>query len=259
MKPAPPAVTILIHRDGAVRSRSYRFPLWLVRTVLIGGGILACLLIVVLALYAPIVALAARVPDLRSEIGRLKAENAQIQNLRVAIDSLESQYTKVRGMLGADVPSQNSAAEKLPSAPTIVVSGQPPAPGESGVPVRWPLDESGYVTRGQLGAADDPTHAGMDIAVPTGTPVRAAGAGTVEEAGTDPEYGMYVLIRHLDGFTTRYAHLSRLLTGVGTVVPVGVVIGLSGNSGRSSAPHLHFEVRREGQSIDPLSQIQEGH
>ena len=258
MKPPRQAVTILIHKDGAVRSRSFRVPLWLVRTFLIGGGGLFCLLGVVLALYAPIVGLAARVPGFKSEIARLRAENAQIQRLRVEVDSLESQYEKVRGMLGADIPSQN-AEEKLPSAPTITVSGRPPRSGDAGVPMRWPLDESGYVTRGQLGAADDPTHAGTDIAVPTGTPVRAAGSGTVVETATDPEYGMYVLIRHAEGFTTRYAHLSRILTAAGTEIPVGVVIGLSGNSGRSSAPHLHFEIRRKGQSIDPLSQIQEGH
>lgn len=259
MKPSRQAVTILIHRDGAVRSRSFRFPLWLVRTILIGGGVIVCLLVIVLALYAPILTLAGRVPGLRSEIARLRAENAQIQHLRVAVDSLESQYSKVRGMLGADLPSQSSGGDKPLSAPTILVSGKQHAAAGSGVPIRWPLDESGYVTRGQLGAADDPTHAGADIAVPAGTPVRASGAGTVVEAGTDPEYGMYVLIRHAEGFTTRYAHLSRLLTSAGTEVPVGVVIGLSGNSGRSSAPHLHFEIRRKGQSIDPLSQIQEGH
>ena len=258
MKPPRQAVTILIHKDGAVRSRSYRLPLWLVRTFLIGGGVVFALLVIVLALYAPIVGLAARVPRLKSEIAQLRAENAQIQHLRVAVDSLESQYAKVRGMLGADIPSQN-AEQRLPGAPTITVSGRPPSRADAGVPVRWPLDESGYVTRGQLGAADDPTHAGADIAVPVGTPVRAAGSGAVVEAATDPEYGMYVLMRHADGFTTRYAHLSRILTAAGTEVPVGMVIGLSGNSGRSSAPHLHFEIRRKGQSIDPLSQIQEGH
>ena len=258
MKPPRQAVTILIHKDGAVSSRSFRIPLWLVRTILIGGSGLFGLLVSVLALYAPIVGLAARVPHLNSEIARLRAENAQIERLRIEVDSLESQYAKVRGMLGADIPSQNTD-ERLPSAPTITVSGRPPRTGDAGIPVRWPLDESGYVTRGQLGAADDPTHAGTDIAVPTGTPVRAAGSGTVVEAATDPEYGMYVLIRHAGGFTTRYAHLSRILTTAGADVPVGAVIGLSGNSGRSSAPHLHFEIRQKGQSIDPLSQIQEGH
>lgn len=258
MKPPRQAVTILIHKDGAVRSRSFRIPLWLVRTILIGGSVVFCLLVVVLALYAPILGLAGRVPHLNSEIARLKAENAQIDRLRVEVDSLESQYAKVRGMLGADIPSQN-ADERLPSAPIITVSGRPPRTNDAGIPVRWPLDESGYVTRGQLGAADDPTHAGTDIAVPIGTPVRASGSGTVVEAATDPEYGMYVLMRHAGGFTTRYAHLSRILTTVGAEVPLGLVIGLSGNSGRSSAPHLHFEIRQKGQSIDPLSQIQEGH
>lgn len=259
MKSTRQAVTILIHRDGAVHSRSFRIPLWAVRTILFGGGALLAILVIVLALYAPILGLAARVPGLKSEIAQLRAENAQIQRLRLAVDSLESQYSKVRGMLGADVPSQNDNGRQLPAAPTILVTGSHLVRPDSGIPERWPLDQSGYVTRGQLGAADDPTHAGVDIAVPTGTPVRSAGSGMVLEAGSDSEYGNYVLIQHTDGFTSRYAHLERVLTSKGTAVTLGAVIGVSGSSGRSSAPHLHFEIRRNGQSIDPLSQIREGH
>jgi murein DD-endopeptidase MepM/ murein hydrolase activator NlpD len=81
----------------------------------------------------------------------------------------------------------------------------------------------------------------------------------VKEAGTDPAYGLFVLLEHPDGYETMYGHLSRVVARRGTEVGAGQVIALSGNSGRSTAPHLHFEIRRSGRSIDPLSMVKEGH
>jgi len=113
--------------------------------------------------------------------------------------------------------------------------------------------------RGQVRPGDPAeSHPGIDIAVPVGAPVRAAGGGTVAAAGTDPDYGMYVLLRHPAGYETMYGHASRLLVGEGEQVQAGQVIALTGNSGRSTAPHLHFEIRREGRSIDPLTVVKEG-
>jgi murein DD-endopeptidase MepM/ murein hydrolase activator NlpD len=95
------------------------------------------------------------------------------------------------------------------------------------------------------------------VAVPVGSPVRASGGGKVEAAGTDPDYGLFVLLRHPGGFQTMYGHTSRLLVREGESVAAGQVIALSGNTGRSTAPHLHFEVRRDGRSLDPLTVVQE--
>src|SRR5947199_249405 len=95
------------------------------------------------------------------------------------------------------------------------------------------------------------------FAGPAGTPVRAAGGGAVEAAGTDPAYGLFVLLRHSSGYETMYGHASRLLVREGDSVQAGQVIALSGNSGRSTAPHLHFEIRREGKSLDPLTVVKQ--
>ena len=134
---------------------------------------------------------------------------------------------------------------------------------ESGAshPGHWPLDVEGFVTRGQVRAGESgvgESHPGIDIAVPVGTPVRAAGGGAVSAAGTDPNYGLYVLLRHPDGYETLYGHASRLLVAEGEQVASGQVIALTGNSGRSTAPHLHFEIRHEGKSVDPLTLVKEG-
>ena len=90
------------------------------------------------------------------------------------------------------------------------------------------------------------------------TMIRASGGGEVLQTGTDPEYGLFVLLQHPDGYQTMYGHLSRVAVGLSQPVGSGEVIGLSGNSGRSSAPHLHFEIRREGKSLDPLTLVKEG-
>lgn len=94
-------------------------------------------------------------------------------------------------------------------------------------------------------------HAGIDFRLPTGSEVRASGSGTVVSAGRNGGYGNMVEINHGDGLTTRYAHLSRVLTKVGDTVESGDVVGLSGSTGRSTGPHLHYEVRRNGRASDP--------
>ena len=94
--------------------------------------------------------------------------------------------------------------------------------------------------------------------MPAGTPVRASGGGTVKEAGYDPDYGLFVLLRHPSGYETMYGHASRLIVAEGDDIHAGQVIALSGNSGRSTAPHLHFEIRRDGKSLDPLTLVKEG-
>ena len=88
--------------------------------------------------------------------------------------------------------------------------------------------------------------------------VRASGGGTVQQLGEDPEYGFFVLLDHPDEYQTMYGHLSRILVEPGASVAPGQVIGLSGNSGRSTAPHLHFEIRQKGVSLDPRTMVKEG-
>jgi murein DD-endopeptidase MepM/ murein hydrolase activator NlpD len=98
-------------------------------------------------------------------------------------------------------------------------------------------------------------HAGIDFAAPTGTPILAAGAGTVAQAGYNGGYGRWVLIRHGNGLSTGYAHLHGIARGIrpGARVRQGQVIGFVGSSGLSTGPHLHFELHRNGKPVNPLS------
>ena len=98
-------------------------------------------------------------------------------------------------------------------------------------------------------------HTGMDLAVPTGTPVRAALGGTVTTATYHSSYGYYVMVDHGNGLSTLYAHNSRLMVKVGQTVETGDVVSLSGSTGRSTGPHLHFEVRVNGQRTNPRNYL----
>lgn len=99
-------------------------------------------------------------------------------------------------------------------------------------------------------------HSGMDLAVPTGTSVRAALPGTVTVSTYNQGgYGYYVMIDHGNGLSTLYGHNSQLLARVGQTVEAGDVIALSGSTGRSTGPHLHFEVRINGERTNPRSYL----
>ena len=98
-------------------------------------------------------------------------------------------------------------------------------------------------------------HKGIDWAVPVGTAVMASSAGTVTRAGWGSGYGYVVYIRHADGRETRYGHLSKILVKSGQTVQQGQKIALSGNTGRSTGPHLHFEILIGGSQVNPLNYL----
>ena len=99
-------------------------------------------------------------------------------------------------------------------------------------------------------------HQGIDWAIPRGTAVYASSGGTVTKAGWGSGYGYVVYIRHPDGWETRYAHLNKVLVSAGQTVKQGQKIALSGNTGRSTGPHLHFELRHNGSAVNPLKYLQ---
>ena len=97
-------------------------------------------------------------------------------------------------------------------------------------------------------------HTGIDFGLPTGTPIKAAGNGTIEVAGRIGGYGNTVRIKHLNTYETLYAHMNRIADGIkaGTKVKQGQVIGYVGQSGRATGPHLHYEVRIAGKPVNPM-------
>lgn len=255
-------VSIIVQEDGALGSRTIRFPVWGFRLVLVLAIAIVLLLILGVAFYGPVARQAARVPPLEREVERLRTDNLRIRELAAALDSVESNYERLRRMVGADiVPDPVVLSSSLPVAPAVFAT----SPGATAVyetgpslPRHWPLDERGYVTRGQaLADSTQEEHPGIDIAVPVGSVVRASGGGIVLQTGEHEAYGRFVLLEHPDGYQTMYGHLSRIIAVQGMPVAAGEVIGRSGNTGRSSAPHLHFEIRLNGISVDPGTLVKE--
>jgi len=95
-------------------------------------------------------------------------------------------------------------------------------------------------------------HSGVDLAAPAGSPVRASADGIVSFADWRGGYGNMIAIEHGSGLQTRFAHLSRIAVRAGQRVTKGQLIGLVGSTGRSTGPHLHYEVRQNGSAVDPL-------
>lgn len=128
----------------------------------------------------------------------------------------------------------------------------------------WVKPVSSYAlsaTFNQGGAMWAHKHSGQDFAVPVGTPVHAAATGTVVKAGPygggdGPAYGNAIVIKHANGTYSQYAHLSKIKVNIGQKVSAGQQIALSGNTGNSSGPHLHFEIRTTpnyGSAVNPVA------
>jgi murein DD-endopeptidase MepM/ murein hydrolase activator NlpD len=141
--------------------------------------------------------------------------------------------------------SLDNSTTRLPTEKSVV-----------SVPSRMPL--AGAVLTSSYGMRTHPVlggnrkHHGIDLAAPTGTPVYATADGIVSRADWFSSYGLYISIEHGASLQTRYAHLSRLAVANGDVVKKGDLIGYVGSTGRSTGPHLHYEVRVDGVAVNPI-------
>jgi murein DD-endopeptidase MepM/ murein hydrolase activator NlpD len=142
----------------------------------------------------------------------------------------------------------------LERASTLLASYTPPKPSDSFV---WPLSGrlTSYYGRRNISVGGNTFHAGLDIAAKTGTPITASRPGTVTKASWGGSYGYVVFLDHGDGSQSRYAHQSQLNVRVGQYVNQGDIVGFVGSTGASTGPHLHFEIRFNGRSVDPLGYL----
>ncbi len=241
---------LLVPRDGG-ESRSLRLGRTQLRFL---GGVLGAIGLVTIMMagsWVWVAGRAATVPSLQARIDSLQQEQAKVGALVLQLQGLEERYGRVRDLFGTP-PGPASELWTPPSGGRPSVSGDELA---TSFPESWPLTEAGFVTRSLL---DDPEadHPGLDIAIPTGSYIRASGGGVVLDVGEDPVYGLFVSLDHGDGVVSLYGHASRTLVVRGQTVARDEVIGLTGNTGRSTAPHLHFEIRRDGEPQDPSIFVQ---
>jgi lipoprotein NlpD len=152
---------------------------------------------------------------------------------------------------------QVAAREEPPQRPPARPAPRPgkasprPVPATKGL-LDWPLRGVLY---GKFGKKGREPHDGIDLAAPANTPVKTAQEGTVLYAGEQQGYGLIVIVQHAEGLVTLYAHNRDLRVKTGQAVRRSQVIATVGESGRTSGPHLHFEVRVEGKPVDPLDYL----
>jgi murein DD-endopeptidase MepM/ murein hydrolase activator NlpD len=193
--------------------------------------------------------LAATRSTLESRQGSLVAARAERRKTLNGIQGELDQHEEIAADLRAAIAQE--IAEATGGMP--LPAGPMPSPSAAGF--IWPLE--GTVTSG-FGYRWGRMHEGIDISVAEGTPIRAAASGTVILMQSEYEsggYGNYTCVDHGGGLSTCYAHQSSFATSVGAQVSQGDVIGLSGNTGNSTGPHLHFEVRINGVATDPLGYL----
>ena len=118
-------------------------------------------------------------------------------------------------------------------------------------PIRAAFNSSSYGWRIDPFNGNKAFHEGLDFSANAGAPIFAAAGGIVSAAETMPDYGKIVIVSHGSGLETRYAHTSKILVKVGDRVEKGQVVALVGNTGRSTGPHLHYEIRLNGNALDP--------
>jgi len=196
-------------------------------------------------------------------------EQEETYTVAIPIEDLAQVYQNIRTSMGVEVTAeQQGNADSICNL--IRYGAAAGGSGFSGSDVPFigadgfcsPIGENWRnIVTSEFGYRRDPFtgetkgHSGMDLAVPTGTSVRAALPGTVTISKYSSSYGYYVMIDHGNGLSTLYAHNSKLLVSVGDTVQAGDIVSLSGSTGRSTGPHLHFEVRINGERTNPRSYL----
>ena len=166
--------------------------------------------------------------------------------------SIGIEVTKLNGNVVSEVP----VAETVTKEPVnkIVEVGTKPLPKGIGTgSFRIPV--SGYTISSKYGYRHGSLHTGIDLAVSYGSTVKASDEGVVTFAGWKGSYGYLVIVDHQNGYETYYAHNSKLLVKKGQIVEKGDAVAKAGSTGNSTGPHCHFEIRKNGSTVNPYSYI----
>jgi murein DD-endopeptidase MepM/ murein hydrolase activator NlpD len=244
-------VTIMVIPDGTESRKGIRVRIWHLKAAV---GLLAALLvgIVMFFIFYGYVLSRAALTD------KLEAENQRLQRYQVKVKMLEDNLKETREIVGRLVKLAGVDFEfpQLPDDSVIFSSLDRSVsverPVDDGRVVPWGLPIQGFISQDFEINDRKHYHPGVDVACAEGTPILATAAGTVQYADYDSVYGYMVVLRHNDSVTTIYGHAKELLVKPGDVVSAGSKVALSGNTGKSTAPHLHYEIRIHDNPINPL-------
>lgn len=259
------AMIIHVQRESGLANRTLIFTQRQVRLFRIGAIVLGSLIAFGAVSWFFLASQAARVPYLTRRVDQLQHDVSRLDTLQHSLNELAARFQQVQHMMGSSSMSSVSSVGSPASdtlarsrtAPLAAITAASPAPKTPSAPVdsvslpdQWPLPMAGTLLAGTAPA--------LEIAVPLGTPIRAAGAGLIVEVADDSAFGKLIRIAHRSGYETVYGGASEVRVSKGQRVAAGAVIALTGNAPGTLEPHLHFEMRRHGVAIDASSVIKKG-
>jgi murein DD-endopeptidase MepM/ murein hydrolase activator NlpD len=213
---------------------------------------------------------------IKMENEKLSTENKQFRSIIKEFNKIEvlSKYIEKLATVSATQKYDNkpdiqeSYSENNQVVPAINQQIQTQTPNTSGLFENGSLFNSipnispveGWITRpfSYDSSESNNGHRGIDIAAASGTPIRATASGIVSDIQNDRDFGLVVIVQHDRGYITKYNHCSQILASLHTIVKKGQTIALVGNTGRSSAPHLHYEILKDGKYINPSTLLSHG-
>ncbi len=181
---------------------------------------------------------------LKRRNAEIEREFAKLEKIKKDLESAELNNQRIKIMLGIE-------KSPLPVEPEVVKNLSPNPVDDKevhSIPYLFP-------TIGEVSNKFTDDHSGIDIAAPILSPVIATASGKVVATGWDTLYGNYIIIEHNKNYSTFYGHLNSITVKQGDYVMAGAVIGTVGSTGRSTSPHLHYEVRLLGKPVDPMAYL----
>lgn len=274
-----PRINIMIMKQGETDApvRSYSVPWYAPKAAVIGGISMAVLLVITTTFCLYFYGQTREIDRLRSDLSSAEAVSQKTDALQKELIHHREFTRRVAGLLGISVPSFADSVQKEASASgsvgaTAILDSLPgdgqamehdgPLSGTGLLVTDCPPDPNnrprglplvGRISRGFAPHQTNPSmrHNGIDLATREGTPVLVTADGVVEFSGEHDVYGLWITVDHGNGFVTAYGHNSLLLLKAGDTVKRGERIAISGNTGISTAPHLHYEIILDGQTVDP--------
>jgi murein DD-endopeptidase MepM/ murein hydrolase activator NlpD len=246
-------VTLMIIPEGAEARRGIRIRTWLLQVILGAIGVLLVGIILFFLFYGKVIGKAALADSLEAENERLLKYQYKVQLLEHNLNQTRDIVSRLINLAGVDIdfpvmPDDSTLFASLDEEGMAAVTRS--AGPDLSLPIGLPA--KGFITQDFSLKDSSHYHPGIDIACAEGTSVLATATGEVVMTGFDEVYGNIVVIKHNDSITTLYGHNKEILVEQGEKVLPGSRIALSGNTGKSTAPHVHYEIRVNDEPINPM-------
>jgi len=239
--------------EGGESKRGIRVRKWLLQAVAGAFGILLLFIILFFVFYGRILAEASMADNLREENQRLLKYQYKVQLLEQNLNQTRDIVSRLIDLAGVDIefpilPDDSTLFASIDK--TAMAAVRRSAGADMSIPSGLPIQ--GFISQDFVIDDSARYHPGIDIACAEGTPVLATAIGEVVMTGDDEVYGKIVVLKHNDSIISLYGHNKEILVQKGEKVLPGSRIALSGNTGKSTAPHLHYEVKINDEPINPL-------